>query len=210
MQLHDPPLVLTSPPPAAVEASDDGTEGRLLERTATGDRAAFAAVYDQFAPLVFGIALRVVRDPAMAQEVTQDVFLTVWCTAAKFDRTRGSARAWVATIAHRRAVDVVRSEQASRNRVERAAPTMFHRAFDEVAETVVGRSGDDEVKVALRSLTDLQRRAVELAYYQGLTHREVAEVLGVPLGTAKTRIRDGLRRLAAELRAAPVGSRVPA
>ena len=210
MQLHDPPLVLTSSPPAAVAAADDGNVERLVERTAAGDRGAFAGMYDQLAPLVYGIVLRVVRDAAMAQEVTQDVFLSVWCTAAKFDRTRGSARAWVATIAHRRAVDVVRSEQAARDRVERVAPAMFLREFDEVAETVVGRAGDDEVRLALRSLTDLQRRAVELAYYQGLTHREVAELLDVPLGTAKTRIRDGLRRLARELGLARAGSQVPA
>lgn len=174
-------------------------DAHLLEGVATGDRDAFAALYDRLSPLVYGLILRVVRSPAIAEEVTQEVFLTLWSTAAAFDPARGSVRGWVLTIAHRRAVDVVRSEQAARDRITREGARSFGRPFDEVEEAVLAHAQDAEVVGALRSLTDLQRRAVELAYYQGLTHREVAQVLGVPLGTAKTRIRDGLQRLSIAL-----------
>lgn len=150
------------------------------------------------------MTLRVIRDPSIAEEVAQDVFLAMWAKAASFDATRGSARSWILTIAHRRAVDVVRREQASRDRLTRVAADDVHRPFDEVAELVLRRCEDREVRVALRALTPIQRQAVELAYYQGLTYRQVAQRLDVPLGTIKTRIRDGLRRLGANLaQAAP-------
>jgi RNA polymerase sigma-70 factor, ECF subfamily len=166
---------------------------RLLARTARGDHDAFAAVYDQAAPALFGTVRGVVRDPFLAEEVTQEVFLEVWRTASRFDQARGSALAWMATIAHRRAVDRVRSEQRMADRDRRAAAHAI--AFDEVAESVEHNLERERVRRCLKRLTELQREAVTLAYYGGRTYREVAALLDVPAGTVSTRMRDGLIRL---------------
>lgn len=167
---------------------------RLLLDAAAGDRAAFAALYDDTARLVFGIALRVVRDRTLAEDVSQEIFVEVWRTAGRFDPERGTARAWITTIAHRRAVDHVRREQSQRERRDRAA-ALAEPAASDVATEVEEELDRAEVRTALHDLTDLQRQAVELAYYGGLTYREVAEHLDTPLGTIKTRMRDGLLRL---------------
>jgi RNA polymerase sigma-70 factor, ECF subfamily len=177
--------------PASREADDEA----LLAAVARGDQAAFAALYDRIAPLVHGVVRRVVRDPAQSEEVTQEVLVEVWRTAVRFDPDRGSARAWILTMAHRRAIDRVRSEQSSRDRTERVAGRQHVRPFDDVAEQVETSLDHDRVRAALGTLTELQRQAVELAYYQGYTYREVAERLETPLGTIKTRMRDGLIRL---------------
>ncbi|TVR23130.1 MAG: sigma-70 family RNA polymerase sigma factor [Nitriliruptor sp.] len=175
----------------ALEVGDD----ELLLAVARGDQAAFAALYDSVGPLVHGVVRRVVRDPAQSEEVTQEVMVEVWRTAVRFDPDRGSARTWVLTMAHRRAIDRVRSEQSSRNRTQRVADQQHARDFDEVSERVELDFEYEQVRTALSTLTELQRQAVELAYYQGYTYREVAELLGTPLGTIKTRMRDGLIRL---------------
>jgi RNA polymerase sigma-70 factor, ECF subfamily len=167
----------------------------LLLAAARGDQAAFAALYDRFGGLVYGIVRRVVRDPAQSEEVAQEVFVEAWRTAARFDPAKGSAQTWLLTMAHRRAVDRVRSEQASRERTERIGHRDRQRPFDEVAEQVEVRLEHAQVRDALSTLTDLQREAVELAYYGGHTYREVAELLDTPLGTIKTRMRDGFIRL---------------
>jgi RNA polymerase sigma-70 factor, ECF subfamily len=167
----------------------------LLHAIALGDQTAFAALYDRLAPLVYGVIRRVLRDPSQSEEVAQEVFVEIWKTATRFDQTRGSAQTWVLTMAHRRAVDRVRSEQASRNRNDRVGQRDQSPAFDEVAEQVATNLEQTEVREALDALTDLQREAVELAYYKGYTYREVAEILDAPLGTIKTRMRDGLIRL---------------
>ena len=165
----------------------------LLRCVARGDRAAFDAVYDRVAGMAFGTIAAVVRDPALAEEVTQEVLVEVWRAASKFDPAKGSARAWVTTIAHRRAVDRVRSEQRATDRERRAAPPPI--AYDDVAETVEGNLDRERVRRCLASLTELQREAVMLAFYGGYTYREVAGLLGVPPGTVSTRMRDGLIRL---------------
>jgi len=183
----EPPLMTGT----AVEVGDD----ELLLAVARGDQAAFAALYDSVGPLVHGVVRRVVRDPAQSEEVTQEVMVEVWRTAVRFDPDRGSARTWILTMAHRRAIDRVRSEQASRNRAQRVADQQHARDFDEVSERVELDFEHEQVRTALSTLTELQRQAVELAYYQGFTYREVAELLGTPLGTIKTRMRDGLIRL---------------
>ena len=165
----------------------------LLARVARGDEAAFEAVYDQVAAPVFGTVRGVVRDPSLSEEVTQEVLVEVWRAASHFDPARGSALAWVATIAHRRAVDRVRFEQRSSERERRAASSAI--AYDEVADTVADNLERERVRRCLGWLTELQREAVTLAYYGGYTYREVAVMLGVAAGTVNTRMRDGLIRL---------------
>ena len=167
-----------------------------MSAVAKGDQTAFAAVYDRVGGQVYGLIRRVLRDPSQSEEVTQEVLLDVWRTASRFDAARGSASGWIMTMAHRRAVDRVRSEQASRTRNTKVAVRdAGEAAFDVVAEDVELRFEQEQVRQALTSLTDLQRQAIELAYYKGYTYREVAELLDTPLGTVKTRLRDGLIRL---------------
>ncbi|HKE98341.1 MAG TPA: sigma-70 family RNA polymerase sigma factor [Actinomycetes bacterium] len=168
---------------------------QLLTKVARGDQKAFAALYHRVAGSVFGLVKRVVRDPAQSEEVTQEVFVELWRTAARFDPDRGSALSWVMTTAHRRAVDRVRSAQRAVEREDMAGRRGQERPYDEVAEQVESRLEREQVRHALDSLTDLQREAVTLAYYGGYTYREVAELLDVPLGTIKTRLRDGLIRM---------------
>ncbi|WP_130651187.1 ECF RNA polymerase sigma factor SigK [Egicoccus halophilus] len=168
---------------------------QLLVEVARGDQQSYARLYDRVAGVVYGVIRRVVRDPAQSEEVAQEVLVEVWRTAARFDPDRGSASTWILTMAHRRAIDRVRSEQASRSRTERVGRGQHQRAFDEVAEEVEVGFEHEQVRAALGALTDLQREAVELAYYKGYTYREVAELLDTPLGTIKTRMRDGLIRL---------------
>jgi RNA polymerase sigma-70 factor (ECF subfamily) len=165
----------------------------LLSRVARGDQDAYAAVYDRTAGQVLGLVLSIVRDPAQSEEVMQEVLLEVWRTAARFDPAAGSASAWVMTVAHRRAVDRVRSEQKAAEREMRVASSAV--AYDEVAEAVEARLDRERVRRCLGSLTELQRESVTLAYYGGYTYREVAGLLGVAIGTVKTRMRDGLIRL---------------
>ncbi|REE95050.1 ECF RNA polymerase sigma factor SigK [Thermomonospora umbrina] len=165
----------------------------LIMRVARGDREAFEELYREIAGPVYGLVLRVLRDPQQAEEVAQEVLLEVWRTAARFDPSRAGAMAWVMTLAHRRAVDRVRSAQAARRREERALPP--DPPFDQVTEQVQTRLETEQVRRCLTTLTDLQRQAITLAYYGGRTHREVATVLDVPIGTIKTRMRDGLIRM---------------
>jgi len=173
--------------------SGDADLGALLGQVARGDETAFGLVYGQVAGHVLGVARSVLRDPAQAEEVAQEVLLDVWRDAARFDAGRGTAKAWVMTLAHRRAVDRVRSEQASADRERRTARAEV--SYDVVAETVAARLDAERVRRCLGSLTGLQRESISLAYYRGCTYREVAALLKVPLGTVKTRMRDGLIRL---------------
>lgn len=172
--------------------------GGLLERVADGDRDAFEQFYDATADLVFGVARRVLIDRGLAAEVAQEVFLEVWRKAGGFEATRGSAKSWVAVMAKRRAIDVVRATQAARER-DRIHPVGVVEPGDPVGDAVSDHEDRSRVSDALGALTDLQREALDLAFFRGLTHREVAAELDVPLGTVKTRIRDGLGRLAAAM-----------
>ncbi|MEV6551350.1 sigma-70 family RNA polymerase sigma factor [Streptomyces sp. NPDC051597] len=167
----------------------------LLARTARGDEQAFSSFYDAVIGPVFGLVRSVLRDPAQSEEVAQEVLIDVWRTAARYESERGGVMNWVLTLAHRRAVDRVRSVQASVERENRTALLAQMPAFDEVSEEVESRLERESVRRCLRTLTELQRESVTLAYYRGLTYREVAELLALPLGTVKTRLRDGLIRL---------------
>jgi len=167
----------------------------LLPAVARGDDAAFARLYDLLAPRVFGLARRVLRDPAQAEEMAQEVLVEVWRTASRFDTERGSGLSWVLTIAHRRTVDRVRSEQASTDRMHRVAAASAEVPYDEVADQVGTRLERQQVRRCLDRLTPLQKEAITLAYYGGHTYREVATLLGAALPTIKTRMRDGLIRL---------------
>lgn len=171
------------------------SDEHLLAEVARGDEAAFGELYDRYAGLVYGVVRKVVRDPSQSEEVAQEVLVEAWRTASRFDADRGSARTWLLTMAHRRAIDRVRSVQASRDRTEREGRKYVDRDHDSVSEQVETRLEHQQVRGALMQLTELQREAVELAYYGGYTYREVAELLDTPLGTVKTRLRDGLIRL---------------
>lgn len=167
----------------------------LLVLVARGDQDAFAAVYDAVSGPVLGLVRSVLRDPAQSEEVAQEVLVEVWRTAPRFQASRGSAMNWVLTLAHHRAVDRVRSAEAAAAREHKAALLDRMPAFDEVSEQVETRLEREQVRRCMRTLSELQRESVTLAYYRGLTYREVSELLAVPLGTIKTRLRDGLIRL---------------
>src|SRR4051812_26153335 len=167
MSTPAPPEVPLAPPRVGIAEPDD-----LLRRVARGDEAAFTTLYDQVAPRVYGLVLRVVRDPAMAEEVAQEALLEVWRTAVRFDPARGSAVSWLLTIAHRRAVDRVRSEAASTARLRKVATV--DTPYDEVVEQVTTRIERQQVRRCLDGLTGLQRESIMLAYFSGYTYREVA------------------------------------
>ncbi|HJR86711.1 MAG TPA: ECF RNA polymerase sigma factor SigK [Acidimicrobiia bacterium] len=167
----------------------------LMRAVALGDEASFALLYDRTASVVFGIVRRIVRSQEHAEEVTQEVYLEVWRKARNWDPSRGSVLTWMMLIARARATDRVRSEQAARDRQERVAPSWVELPADRVAEEVSIAFEQGEVRNLLGHLTDLQREVIELAYFGGRTYPEVARMLDLPLGTVKTRMRDGLLRL---------------
>lgn len=187
-----------------IDVPDDGAEpvdrvGDLLQRVASGDQAAFARVYDLMSPRVFGLILRVLVDRSQSEEVLQEVFLEVWQSASRFAPNRGQGRSWILTIAHRRAVDRVRASQASSDRDVRAGLRDLDVAHDAVAEQVELRIEGQRVTSALTALPEAQREALTLAYFGGYSQSEIAALVGAPLGTIKTRMRDGLSRLRAEM-----------
>lgn len=167
----------------------------LLVRTATGDQDAFAELYDRLSPRVFGLILRVLVDRSQSEEVLQEVFLEVWQSASRFAPNKGQGRSWVLTIAHRRAVDRVRSAQSSADRDVRAGFRDLGVPHDGVAEEAELRIEGRKVASAMAELPDAQRETLTLAYYGGYSQSEIAALVGAPLGTVKTRMRDGLSRL---------------
>lgn len=190
--------------PASGSAESAGGEAArlalLVRQCARGDEESFAVLYDTVAARVHGLALRVIRSPEMAAEVTQEVFLEAWRTASRFDPTRGSVLAWLTTMTHRRAVDRVRSSERQRVRDENwlreQAPDRAPEAARDQTWHEASRSLEAQrVRRGMDSLTAVQRESVNLAYFGGYSHHEVAALLGLPLGTVKTRIRDGLIRL---------------
>jgi RNA polymerase sigma-70 factor (ECF subfamily) len=182
---------LSAPSPASKE--------ELLGRVATGDQQAFAALYDEVSPRVFGLIRRLLVDHSQSEEVTQEVFLEIWQNATRYEPTKGGALTWILTMAHRRAVDRIRASQSSRDRDVKIGIRDFVAEYDNVSETVEITIEHERVKEAMAQLTELQRQAVTLAYYGGYSHSEVSAMLKVPLGTVKTRLRDGMIRLRDEL-----------
>ena len=190
---------LRSVPDGAPEGAPSGDSrarlAELLKRASRGDEAAFAEFYDATSSRAYGLALRVVRNPAHAEEITQEAFIDAWRSSSRYDPKLGSAVGWFLTIVHRKAVDRVRSVESATNRDE-----VWHREtlpvdHDQTSEQAQASLEAARVRSAVATLTDVQREAVELTYFGGYTHTEVAALLDVPLGTAKTRIRDGLIRL---------------
>ena len=171
----------------------------LLTRCASADQAAFDELYQLTIRRVYGVVLRVLRSPEHAREVTQEVYVEVWRQAPMYQPDKGSVHAWMTTMAHRRAVDRVRSVSSEVARDVRYASTELDREGDEVWDSVALKYDVDRVRDALLSLTPIQREAIQLAYYEGLTQTQIATVLDLPLGTVKTRIRDGLKRLGTAL-----------
>ena len=187
-----------------VEVPEDGADavdhaGELLLRVADGDQAAFARLYDMLSPRAFGLILRLLVDRSQSEEVLQEVFLELWQSASRFAPNKGRGRSWVLTIAHRRAVDRVRSAQASTDRDVRAGLRDMDVAHDGIAEEVELRIEGQRVSEALATLPDPQREAIVLAYFGGYSQSEIAALVGAPLGTIKTRMRDGLSRLRVEM-----------
>jgi RNA polymerase sigma-70 factor, ECF subfamily len=181
--------------PTARETLEQASSERLLVDAASGDERAFAALVERIRPQALRVARGVVRDPSIAEEVAQEVLTEVWLKADRFDPEKGTVTGWIATLTRPRAVDRVRSEQAGRDRDDRVARRSQAREIDVVADEVELRLEHWQVRQALTELSDRQREAIELAYFAGHTYRDVARVLGIPEGTAKSRLRDGLLRL---------------
>jgi RNA polymerase sigma-70 factor, ECF subfamily len=184
--------------PVVPASASEGLASVML-RVSQGDQSAFGEFYDSTSRSVYGIVLRVLRDPAQAEEVAQEVYLEAWRSAQRYDAAQGSPAAWINTIAHRRAVDRVRAVERSAERDHRHALEESGQMAPDVSDVVVARNEGDRVRRALALLPEPQRVALALAYFDGCTQREVADILNVPLGTVKTRTRDALRKLRGQL-----------
>lgn len=191
----DTPKASADASPAAAAALESARLSRLLARIADGDQVAFADFYQATSRRVYGMARRVLIDQGLSEDTCQEVFLQVWQLAGKFDPSAGSPLAWVMTIAHRRAIDRVRSVQSAADREERVFALGNQTGHDSVSEEVETRLEAEAVVRCLETLTATQQESVRLAYYDGLSYREVADRLGAALPTIKSRIRDGLIRL---------------
>ncbi|MDI3213065.1 sigma-70 family RNA polymerase sigma factor [Arthrobacter sp. AL12] len=183
------------PPPT--DQARDFLAGLLL-RTAQGDHQAFSEFYLRTSRQVTGLVQRVIIDRELSEEAVQEIYIVVWQDAAKYQPTTGTPTAWLMTIAHRRAVDKVRSNQSSRNRDHRWAATAPN-AHDGVLDAVADKMDARNLIASLACLSALQRESIVLAYFGSLTYREISVKLCVPLPTIKSRIRDGLQRLRTQL-----------
>ncbi|MFT5223004.1 MAG: RNA polymerase sigma-70 factor (ECF subfamily) [Glaciecola sp.] len=179
----------------------EADERALMVRVAAGDQQAFGIVYDRHCRSVLAVVTSVLRDPSQSEEVTQEVFVEAWRQAPRFDVARGRLGSWLTTMARRRAIDRVRSEQASRNRTRVVASRSQAIAYDDVQELIGLAEEHGDVRRALGLVSEVQRQAITLAFFGDRTYSEVARELNVPLPTVKTRIRDGMRHMRSELTA---------
>jgi RNA polymerase sigma-70 factor (ECF subfamily) len=175
----------------------------LVALVARGEEDGLAVLYDRYGRTAYGLALRVVRDPGLAEDVVQEAFLSLWRTAARFVPERARAATWILTLVHRRAVDLVRREDRRRTEPIESTPETADVAAAEAPWLQLER---ERVQAALASLPDRQREAIELAYYGGFTQAELADRLGEPLGTIKSRMFAGLARLGEILRDTETGA----
>lgn len=197
--MSTPLLEVSSTPVPAMSPNEHERLNRLVVQTASADKHAFSALYDALAPTVYSVCLSVLRNPALAEEVAQDVFVEVWTSAAKFDPQRGNARSWVGRLAHGRAVDKLRSHVAAVQRDDRDSK-LEHATFAEpIEDEALNNVEAHLLRRAVDEIGEPHSTAVALAFFDGLTHAELAESTGVPLGTAKTRVRDGIKKLKAVL-----------
>ncbi len=176
----------------------------LVAQLRAGDEAALRTAYHEHAPAVFGLAMRVLANEALAEEATQDVFVRLWEQPDRFDAERGTLRSFLLAITHSRAVERVRAEDSIRRRHESAQRQPVVPVNDDPARSLVVRDVQDAVRRALAELPDDQRRAIEMAYYEGLSYRDVAAALSEPEGTVKYRIRTGMQKMRAALQAVEV------
>lgn len=178
------------------KADEPQDEDRLLlRRVIRGDQEAFATLYDRYSAAAFGLAVKICNNRALAEDVVQEAFLSIWRRAGSFDPERGSVAAYLLAAVHNKAVDAVRHEESLRRREEGATDFLAETSGEEVMEAAWLGVRRTEVRSAVARLSPVQREALELAYFEGLTYSEVADKLGIPLGTAKTRLRDGMIRL---------------
>ena len=182
-----------------VDSASGEWELAVRDRLVARDQTALSDLYDQFGSYVFGLAARVIGDRHAAEDVTQEVFLSLWERPEAFQPTRGRLRTFLGTLAHRRAVDVVRREEARRRRAARDAATTM--PIPDVGELAMAIVTAEQVRAEVNRLPADQRAAIELAYFGGRTYRQVADELGIPEGTAKSRMRLGLGRIAQALEA---------
>jgi RNA polymerase sigma-70 factor, ECF subfamily len=188
-------LVLVSERDEGTSSEAVASKEELLARIADGDQAAFSRLYDETSARVFGLVRRILVDEAQSEEVTQEIFLEIWQTAPRYAPAKGSAMTWILTMTHRRAVDRTRSSQSGRERDMKVGIRDYEREYDSVSEQVELQLENERVRAAMNELTELQREAITLAYYRGHSQSEVADILHIPLGTVKTRMRDGMIRL---------------
>ena len=184
---------------ATAATTDPG--GALLVRIARGDRAAFEQLFTEQSRILMAVILRIVKSRSLAEEVLQECFTEVWTRCGGFDPDRGSGRAWLVTLCRRRAIDCVRSVQSQQDRDLADGLRTTAEAGEQVEQTVIDRAESDRTVSALKMLPDEQSTPIVMAFYQGLTHAQISERLEVPLGTIKSRIRDGMKKLRDELEA---------
>lgn len=184
----------------AWRVSEDIDDAELVRRIGGGRQDALAEIYRRHSGAVFALALRITKNRTLAEEITQEIFVRLWKRWESYDPERGTVRSFLLTHTHGRSVDLIRSESSRRMREERETRQLVAAAGPTLEEEVVEMQMAEHVRGALKNLTDGERSAIELAYFGGHSYREVAEILGEPEGTVKSRIRTGLKRLAGSLR----------
>lgn len=208
MQRDGGPVPLPSPDPSGdglrttAGAPDDTS---LLRRVQQGDHEAVALLYERYGGAAYGLAYRITSDGSAAEDVVQDAFVSIWKQAPRFDPERGQVRSWLMTIVHHRAIDAVRRRKGRNERALPEGPEEFVATRGRPEELAEWTLEAEAVREAVRRVPDEQRRTIEMAYFEGLTHVEIAERMAVPLGTVKSRLRIGLEKMRAYLRPRVVG-----